>query len=45
MDKNEQPIEKITIGYSTKFALFICAGGIVLVGLLSWVYDYIQALS
>jgi NADH-quinone oxidoreductase subunit N len=45
MDKNEQPIEKNTIGTSAKFALIICAAAIVLVGLLSWVYDYIQALS
>ncbi len=45
MDKNEQPIEKIQTGPSTKLALIICAAGIVFVGLLSWVYDYIQALS
>ncbi len=45
MDKNENPIEKIRIQSSTKFALIICAAGIVLVGLLSWIYDYIVALS
>ena len=45
MDKNEQPIEKINIQASTKFALIICAGGIVLLGLLSWVYEYIVAVS
>lgn len=45
MDKNEQPIEKIKLQSSTKFALIICAAGIVLVGLLSWIYDYIVALS
>ena len=44
MDKNEQPIEKINIQPATKFALIICAAGIVLVGLLSWIYDYIQKL-
>ena len=42
MEKNEQPIEKITIDKSAKFGLVICASGIVLIGLLSWVYDYIQ---
>ncbi|HSN60489.1 MAG TPA: hypothetical protein VLR49_06125, partial [Ferruginibacter sp.] len=45
MEKNEQPIEKINLQSSTKFALIICAAGIVLVGLLSWIYDYIEALS
>ena len=44
MDKNEQPIEKINIQQDTKSALIICAAGIVLVGLLSWIYDYIQKL-
>ena len=44
MDKNEQPIEKINIQPATKFALIICAAGIVLVGLLSWIYDYIQKM-
>ena len=45
MEKNEQPIEKIEIDLSAKFALTICAAGIVLIGLLSWTYDYIQSLS
>ncbi len=45
MDKNEQPIEKINLQSSTKFALIICAAGIVLVGLFSWIYDYIVAVS
>jgi NADH-quinone oxidoreductase subunit N len=45
MDKNDQPIPKIIIQSSTKFALIICAAGIVLVGLLSWIYDYIQKLG
>jgi NADH-quinone oxidoreductase subunit N len=45
MDKNEQPIEKINIHPSTKFALMICSAGIILVGMLSWIYDYIQSLN
>ena len=45
MDKNEQPIEKIKTGPATKFALILCAAGIVLVGLLSWIYDYIHSLN
>lgn len=42
MDKNEQPIEKIHIQPSTKMALVICAAAVILIGLLSWVYDYIH---
>jgi NADH-quinone oxidoreductase subunit N len=45
MDKNEQPVESIKINPATKFALIICGAGIVLVGLLSWIYEYIQSLS
>ncbi|MFZ4768713.1 MAG: NADH-quinone oxidoreductase subunit N [Ferruginibacter sp.] len=45
MDKNDFPIEKITIQFSTKLALIICSTGIVLAGIFSWIYDYIQALS
>ena len=45
MEKNENPIEKIKIEPSAKFALILCSAGIILVGLLSWVYDYIQTLS
>jgi len=45
MEKNEQPIEKINIDNSAKFGLLICAAGIVLTGLLSWIYDHIQTLS
>ena len=44
MDKNENPIEKIKTGLSVKLALIICGAGIVLVGLLSWIYDYINSL-
>jgi len=44
MDKNEHLVEKIKLHGSTKLALIICAAGIVLTGLLSWVYDYIENL-
>lgn len=44
MEKNEEPIEKIKIELSAKFALTICGAGIILVGLLSWIYDYIQKM-
>ncbi|MEO7316301.1 MAG: proton-conducting transporter membrane subunit, partial [Ginsengibacter sp.] len=45
MDKNEQPIEKINIQWSTKFGLIICVAGIILVGMVSWFYQYIQSLN
>lgn len=45
MEKNEQPVERIQVGLSAKLGLMICAAGIVLAGLLSWIYDYIQSLS
>ena len=44
MDKNEQPMEKIKINPAPGFALMICAAGIVLVGLMSWIYGYIDSL-
>jgi NADH-quinone oxidoreductase subunit N len=45
MDSNEQPIAKINLDPSTKLGMIICGAGILLLGLLSWVYDYITALS
>lgn len=45
MDKNEQPIEKIKVNTTVKLAMIVCALAIVLLGLLSWVYEYIQSLS
>ncbi|MBC7688922.1 MAG: NADH-quinone oxidoreductase subunit N, partial [Aquabacterium sp.] len=45
MDKTEHPVEKIIINPSAKLGMVICAAGILLVGLLSWVYDYITGLT
>ncbi len=45
MDRNDWPIGKIKTDRSSKFALLICAIGIVLIGLLSWIYDYIVSLK
>lgn len=44
MEKNENPIEKIKLGKSVKLAMIICAVGILLIGLMSWIYDYIESL-
>ena len=45
MDKNDLPMDKINIEPSAKFGLMICVAGIILVGLLSWIYDYIHSLA
>lgn len=45
MEKNEQPVEKVSTDLSAKLGLLICGAGIVLAGLLSWIYDYIQSLN
>jgi NADH-quinone oxidoreductase subunit N len=45
MDKNETPVEKINIQPSVKLGLLICGAGIILVGLMSWIYDYIVSLT
>jgi NADH-quinone oxidoreductase subunit N len=45
MDRQEQPIEKIRIQAMPAVSLVICLAGIIAVGLLSWVYEYIAALS
>jgi NADH-quinone oxidoreductase subunit N len=45
MDKNDHPIEKITLHRQTSFGMLICSAGIVLTGLLSWIFDRISELS
>ena len=45
MDANENPIAKINIPLSPKLALLICMTGIVLTGLMSYIYEYIYSLS
>ncbi len=44
MDKNEHPIPTIKTNNIAKLGLIICGTGILLTGLLSWIYDYIQSL-
>ncbi len=45
MDPNEQPIEKLTVPWMPKLALFLCLAGIVVIGLWSTIYEYIYSLS
>ena len=44
MEKNDHPLEKIKLLPSAKMGLIICGAGIIMVGLMSWIYDYIQSL-
>jgi len=45
MDKNDLPMEKVQVEPSARLALIICSAGIILVGLMSWIYDYISSLA
>jgi NADH-quinone oxidoreductase subunit N len=45
MDTNDHPIEKLAVPVSSKIALYICVGGIVLAGLTSYIYDHIYSMS
>ncbi len=44
MDKNETPVETITVPMPVKIGLIICAAGIVATGFISMIYEYIQSL-
>jgi NADH-quinone oxidoreductase subunit N len=45
MEKNDRPLEEIKMQPSARMGLIICGAGIIMVGLLSWIYDYIQSLN
>jgi NADH-quinone oxidoreductase subunit N len=44
MDKNENPVEHISLLPVTRMALILCAAGIVFIGMIGPIYDYIQRL-
>ena len=44
MDKNQQPIEKIRGSRAVNFGLAICLAGILIVGVVSNMYNYIHSL-
>lgn len=44
IDKNDQPIAKLIINADVKLGMIICGTGIVLLGLMGWVFDFIQSL-
>ena len=45
MEKQEQPIGKLTIPLLPKFAFIICVAGMIMTGLVGGLYDYIYSLS
>ena len=45
MDANEQPIERLSVPVLPRLALYACTAGVVAVGVISSVYDYIHSLS
>jgi NADH-quinone oxidoreductase subunit N len=45
MDKNDTPIERLTSPLSMKVALLICVSGIVLIGLISHIFEHIYSFS
>lgn len=45
IDKNELALNKISIEAPIKLGLYVCGVGIVLIGLFSWIYDFIYSLS
>ena len=45
MEENEQPIQRLPIAPSPKIALYVCVTGIIVTGLVSYVYDYIYSIS
>ena len=44
MDANENPIERVSIPFVPRLALYVCVAGIVAVGLVSWVYEYVHGV-
>lgn len=45
MEKNSDPIKGIQVNMYPKAALYICMAGIIVLGVFSWVYNYIYSLS
>ena len=45
MEENQFPIEKIDVPFVSKLAMYLCVVGIIVTGLVSAVYDYINSIS
>ena len=44
MDSNEHPIERISIPLMPRLALYTCMAGVIAVGFIGWIYEYIYSL-
>jgi NADH-quinone oxidoreductase subunit N len=45
MDSQPQPIGRLKIPLLPNIAFVVCVAGIVVTGLVGWIYDYIYSLS
>ena len=45
MDANEQPIEELSISTLPKLAMIVCVAGVISIGFINPVYNYIYSLS
>ncbi len=45
MDRQELPIGRLKIAVLPKMAFLVCLAGIIMTGLVGWVYEYIYSLS
>jgi NADH-quinone oxidoreductase subunit N len=45
MDAGETPLEKLTLPVIPRLALYICVAGIVVTGVVSYIYDHIFSVS
>jgi NADH-quinone oxidoreductase subunit N len=45
MDENDQPIQKVSIPLMPRLALYTCIVGVLSVGFISFIYDYIHSIS
>jgi NADH-quinone oxidoreductase subunit N len=45
MDANQEPIGKLKTPLLPNIAMVVCVAGIVTIGFMPWIYDYIYALS
>jgi NADH-quinone oxidoreductase subunit N len=45
MDENASPVERIRMPLMPRLALYVCVAGIVLIGFMGFIFDYIHKLS
>jgi NADH-quinone oxidoreductase subunit N len=45
MDENAEPIARISIPLMPRLALYTCIVGVLAVGFISYIYNYIHSLS